>query len=54
MEKVFIIRYCEIHLKGKNKSFFENLLLKNIRESLASVQCDVKLKHCRYVVSAFC
>jgi len=30
MEKVIIIRFGEIFLKGKNKKFFENLLEKNI------------------------
>ena len=26
MENAIIIRYCEIHLKGKNRGFFEKLL----------------------------
>ena len=42
MEKIIIIRYCEIHLKGKNRNFFENLLEKNIRRALSSLDCLVE------------
>ena len=34
MKKVVIIRYCEIHLKGKNRSYFERMLGDNIRHAL--------------------
>ncbi len=34
MKKVIIIRWCEIHLKGKNRHFFEKLLEDNIKEKL--------------------
>ena len=34
MDKAIIIRFCEIHLKGKNRRFFENLLKENIEKSL--------------------
>ena len=27
MEKVIIIRYCEIHLKGKNRGYFEKVFM---------------------------
>ena len=34
MDKVIIIRYSEIHLKGKNRSFFEDLLKNNIKNAV--------------------
>ena len=34
MKKVIIIRWCEIHLKGKNRHYFEKLLENNIKEKL--------------------
>ena len=34
LKKAIIIRYCEIHLKGKNRGFFEKLLRENIKKSL--------------------
>lgn len=34
MDRVIIIRYGEIFLKGKNKSYFESLLINNIKHSL--------------------
>ncbi len=34
MNKVLIIRWCEIHLKGKNRGFFEKLLQDNIKMAL--------------------
>ena len=38
MEKAIIIRYCEIHLKGKNRSFFERMLKDNIKNSLKDIK----------------
>ncbi|SKC91439.1 tRNA uracil 4-sulfurtransferase ThiI [Maledivibacter halophilus] len=37
MEKVLIIRYGEISLKGLNRPYFENTLLKNIRRSVRQI-----------------
>ena len=34
MEKTLIVKYGEIGLKGKNRRFFEDLLIKNIRRAL--------------------
>ena len=34
MEKVVLVRYSEIFLKGKNFAFFENKLHDNIKEKL--------------------
>lgn len=53
MEKAIIIRFCEIHLKGKNRRFFENLLLENIERSLKDVQHKTVDLHSRYLVTDF-
>lgn len=37
MEKVLIIRYGEISLKGLNRPFFENTLLKNIKKVIKKI-----------------
>ena len=34
MEKVILIRYGEIFLKGKNFAYFENLLKDNIKDKI--------------------
>ncbi len=41
MESLIIIRYSELFLKGDNKSFFENLLIHNIKSALKSVECKI-------------
>jgi len=35
IDKVVLVRYGEIHLKGQNRPFFENMLLTNIKKSLS-------------------
>lgn len=51
--KVVLIRYSEIHLKGKNRGFFERALVNNVKRNLEGF--DYKLTHTsgRYVVSQF-
>ena len=53
MERIIIIRYCEIHLKGKNRSFFESLLEKNIRRALTCIDCCIEKAQSRYLVKKF-
>lgn len=43
MSRHFICHYSEIGLKGKNRSLFENQLIKNIRKSITRVLPDAKL-----------
>lgn len=50
MEKVILIRFGEIFLKGKNRGFFEKALLSNIKECLSSFNADVKRISGRYLV----
>ena len=51
--KVVLIRYSEIHLKGKNRGFFERALVNNIKRNLS--EFDFCLTHTsgRYIVSQF-
>lgn len=53
MKKVILLRYGEIHLKGKNRGFFENILMQNLRESLRSFSCSITRIAGRYLVSEF-
>ena len=34
MEKVILLRYGEIYLKGRNRGYFERLLLANCKKAL--------------------
>lgn len=53
MDKVIIIRYGEIFLKGKNREYFESLLIKNIRIALEDVKCKFTRSQSRYFVEDF-
>lgn len=53
MKKVVIIRYCEIHLKGKNKGYFERLLGDNIRHALKDINFTYVKIPARYLIEDF-
>lgn len=53
MEKVVIIRYSEIFLKGKNFYFFEDKLFANIKEKLKSVKCVLNRMNKRFYVAGY-
>lgn len=53
MDKAIIIRYCEIHLKGKNRSYFERMLIDNIQRSLKNFKHTFKIMHSRYLIENF-
>lgn len=53
MNKVILLRYGELHLKGKNRGFFEKLLIKNIEEKLVGYNCKLNIYRGRYIVSDF-
>jgi tRNA uracil 4-sulfurtransferase len=53
MKKVILLRYSEIHLKGKNRRFFENKLKSNIKLALKNYDCKVSFSNSRYVVEDF-
>ena len=51
MNKVIIVRYSEIHLKGKNRGFFEDLLKNNIKNALSKYNVQVDKIPGRYLIS---
>ena len=53
MRNAIIIRYCEIHLKGKNRSYFEKMLIDNIEASLKDIQHTFTVMHSRYLIEDF-
>ena len=53
MKKAIIIRWCEIHLKGKNRKFFENLLEENIKKSIKEFNVKFIKIQGRYLLENF-
>ena len=55
MNKVILLRYGEIHLKGKNRGFFESSLIKNIQSAIKKIDINAKIKKAssRYLVDGF-
>lgn len=53
MEKVIIIRYSEIHLKGKNRGYFERVFIENIEKSLKGIRHELRHRSGRYLVENF-
>lgn len=53
MEKVIILRYGEIFLKGDNKWFFEKILVQNIKKSLENYKFDLHKIAGRYIISQY-
>ena len=53
MEKVIIIRYAEIHLKGKNRGYFERVFCVNLEKALKGIRHELRRTSGRYLVAAF-
>ena len=53
MKKLIIIRWCEIHLKGKNRNHFEKLLEDNIKHSIKDISCKFVKIQGRYLIEDF-
>lgn len=53
MDKVIIIRYCEIHLKGKNRGYFEKVFMNNLEKALHGIRHEIRKPSGRYVVENF-
>ena len=53
MEKVIIIRYSEIYLKGKNRGFFERAFETNLRRALEGFEAELVKQTGRYLVCNF-
>ncbi len=52
-EKVVIVRYAEIHLKGKNRGFFERVFTVNLERSLKGLKHELRRTSGRYLVENF-
>ena len=50
MEKVLLVRYAEIHLKGLNRPFFERLLVDRIKQALNPIHASVEREQGRIFV----
>ena len=53
MEKVIIIRYCELYLKGKNRGFFERQFVVNMERALKGIRHEIRRQSGRYVIEGF-
>ena len=53
MENVIIIRYCELHLKGKNRGFFERQFAINMERALKGVKHEIRRQSGRYLIESF-
>ncbi len=53
MNKVIIVRVCEIFLKGKHRFYFVNLLEENIKKALDGIRYDLVKLQMRYLVENF-
>ena len=52
-EKVIIVRYCEIHLKGKNRGYFEQVFMNNLEKSLSGIRHEIRRPSGRYVIENY-
>lgn len=53
MKIIIIVRYCEIHLKGKNRGFFERLLQENVQKALTDIPHSMRILNARYLIENF-
>ncbi len=53
MEKVIVIRYCELYLKGKNRGFFERQFAVNMERALKGIRHEIRRQSGRYLIENF-
>ena len=53
MNKVILLRFGELYLKGKNRGYFERTLISNIKNSLKNLSCHVVKSSGRYFVTQY-
>ena len=53
MDKVIMLRYGELFLKGRNRSYFEGVLARNIKAALAPFECEFSRTQNRYYVEKY-
>ena len=47
------IRYCEIHLKGNNRGYFEKVFQENLERALRGIRHEIRRPSGRYIVEGF-
>ena len=50
MEKVILLRFGEIYLKGKNRFSFEKQLIDNVKAALKGIKFSLNRMHGRYII----
>lgn len=53
MDKVILLRFGEIFLKGRNRGYFEKCLVDNIKSALKGIDCKFVRLQGRYAVEGF-
>lgn len=53
MKKVILLRFGELYLKGKNRGYFEKVLISNIKLNLKGINCKFYRSTGRYIISDF-
>lgn len=53
MEKVILVRYGEIHLKGKNRWMFDDMLLENMKHATKDFNVKIERVSGRYLVKGY-
>lgn len=53
MDKVILLRYGEIFLKGNNRKYFEKLLLDDIKKKLKNIECIISRSQSRYYIENY-
>ena len=53
IQQVIIIRYAEIHLKGKNRGYFERVFSVNLEKALKGLRHELRRTSGRYLVTGF-
>ena len=53
MEKIILLRYGELHLKGRNRGWFEKVLIDNIKKSLNGLTFAFEKTQGRYLISGY-
>ena len=51
-DKVILIRYGELHLKGNNRGFFEKMLKDDIKQKLKKLDCELHPMRGRYIITS--
>lgn len=53
MKEIIIIRYSELHLKGKNRGWFERVFAVNLEKSLKGIRHELRRQSGRYLIENF-